>query len=195
MAVGTTYQMEKKTPKRLNPQKFALWVGMASMLMFFGAFTSAYIVKQGAGNWLEFVVPSIFYVSTAALLASSFILHMAFNAYKSGKEQVYKLGLVLSLILGFTFIIMQYLGWQQMFASGVDLKINVAGSFFYIITGSHAAHVIGGITALIVAVIHAFTLPFEVTEFRKNRFELVVHFWHFIDVLWIYLFIFLLFVK
>lgn len=180
---------------KLNPQKFALWIGMASILMFFGAFTSAYIVKQGAGNWLEYNVPIAFFISTAIILISSLTLHLSYKGYLKGDEQRYKVGLVASLVLGIGFICFQYIGWNEMFAQGVDLKVNVAGSFFYIITGFHAAHVLGGIATLVVANLHAFTLPYEIKQKRKNRFELVLHYWHFVDALWIYLFIFLIIVK
>lgn len=184
--------LNQNTNTRLNPQKFALWVGMASIVMMFGAFTSAYIVKQAAGNWLEFPIPRLFYVSTVVLVLSSITLHTSYISYKKQNEAMYKGLLVLSFVLGIAFVVCQYLGWQDLFALGVDMKANVSGSFFYLITGAHAVHILGGIAAIIVAMIHAFTLKFRYTEKRKNRFELVVHYWHFVDVLWIYLLFFLL---
>jgi len=90
---------------------------------------------------------------------------------------------------------MQYMGWQEMFAMGVDLKAHVSGSFFYLISGLHALHIMGGIAAMVVAIIHAHSLPFIITEKRKLRYRLVLHYWHFVDILWIYLFAFLIFVK
>jgi cytochrome c oxidase subunit 3 len=107
----------------------------------------------------------------------------------------YKLLLLLSLLLGVSFVILQYIGWNDLFRIGIDLKGNVSGSFFYLLSGIHALHVLGGIAALIVATIHAFTLGDKVTEVRKNRFDLVVNYWHFVDFLWIYLFVFLLISK
>lgn len=178
--------------KRIPPQKFALWVGMASMIMFFGAFTSAYIVKQSAGNWLEFPMPRIFYISTAVLILSSVVLHLSYRSYIAQQESKYKIFLVLAGVLGIVFITLQYLGWQELFGMGIDLKANVSGSFFYLISGMHVLHVLGGLSAIAIAIIHAYTLPFTYKEKRKNRFELVVQYWHFVDVLWIYLFFFLL---
>lgn len=189
----STMALEKD--KRLNPQKFALWVGMASMIMFFGAFTSAYIVKQAAGDWLEFPIPNLFYISTVLLVISSITLHLSYRGYKAQKESNYKLFLVVSFVLGWLFIILQYLGWNELFNMGVDFKANVSGSFFYLISGAHVLHVLGGLAALTVALIHAFSLKFEYKEKRKNRFELVLQYWHFVDVLWIYLFFFLLTTK
>jgi cytochrome c oxidase subunit III len=188
--------LEVSTHNRLNPQKFSLWVAMASIIMFFAAFTSAYIVKQAAGNWLEFPIPNVFYFSTATIIVSSVVLHMAFRSFKIGQNQrIHQYGLIVTLVLGIIFIVLQYIGWNQLFELGVDFKANVSGSFFYLITGAHAAHVLGGITALMIANIHAQLLPFKPTSKRVNRFEMVVHYWHFMGVLWIYLLGFLIFMK
>jgi cytochrome c oxidase subunit III len=177
--------------KRLNPQLFSLWVGMASMLMLFGAFTSAYIVKQGAGNWLQFSMPTIFFISTAVIILSSIILHIGYNAYKSRSFVKYKSCLLISTLLGLSFMVFQYMGWTQLFENGVDIKANVGGSFFYLITGAHAAHVIGGITVLFISCLYAFSLPMTFNEARRNRIEMTLHFWHFLGALWVYLFVFL----
>ncbi len=180
--------------RRIHPQVFALWMGFLSIIMMFIALTSAYIVKQAAGNWLEFVIPNSFYVSTAVILISSLTLHLSYSSFKKGKEFLYKSMLVVTLILACVFIIMQYKGWFTLFEGGVDMKGNPSGSFFYLITGLHAAHILGGIAALVVALLHAFTLPFKPTEKRRVRFSLVLQYWHFVDILWIYLFTFLLFI-
>jgi len=186
-----TIQKEKEV-LRLRPQLFALWVGMCSIVMMFGAFTSAYMVKHAAGNWLEFPIPSVFYVSTALIVASSITLHLAYIGYKRQHKLMYQGLLVATMLLGIGFVASQYAGWQALFAMGVDMKANVSGSFFYLITGTHAVHVLAGVACLVVALLHAFTLKFEYTDRRKNRFELVVHYWHFVGILWIYLLYFLL---
>jgi len=180
---------------RIHPWMFALWVSFASIIMMFGALTSAYIVQSAAGEWLEFKIPNQFFISTVILLISSITLHIAYRSFKKQKELPYKLLLIVSFVLGITFVVMQYQGWQAMFDMGVDMKANVSGSFFYLISGLHAAHILGGVAAITVAILHAFTLPFIVTEKRKLRFRLVLHYWHFVDILWIYLFAFLLLVK
>ncbi len=177
--------------KRLNPQLFSLWVGMASMLMLFAAFTSAYLVKQGAGNWLQFSMPTIFFISTFIIVGSSILLHLGFIAYKNRAFGRYKIFLLISTLLGLSFIICQYLGWQQLFKNGVDIKANVGGSFFYLITGAHAAHALGGITVLLISCLYAFSLPMTYNEARRNRIEMTLHFWHFLGALWVYLFVFL----
>lgn len=180
---------------RIHPHKFALYVSFASIIMMFGSLTSAYIVKSAAGNWLEFTLPSYFYFSTAALVLSSITLHTSYISFKNNNEKAYKSLLFISFILGMSFVSLQYYGWDALFSVGVDLKASVSGSFLYLITGLHAVHILGGLAAILTAIVHAFTLPFVVTEKRKNRFQLVIQYWHFVDILWIYLLIFLLVVK
>jgi cytochrome c oxidase subunit III len=176
---------------RLNPQLFSLWVGMASMLMLFAAFTSAYLVKQGAGNWLQFSIPPVFFISTFSIVVSSVMLHLGYIAYKNRAFGKYKSYLLVSTFLGLTFVVCQYLGWQQLFNNGVDIKANVGGSFFYLITGAHAAHAIGGITVLLISCLYAYSMPMSFNEVRRNRIEMTLHFWHFLGALWVYLFVFL----
>ena len=160
--------------------------------MMFGSLTSAYIVRQAAGNWIEFRIPDIFFASTAVMLASSVTLHASFSAFKRGHANQYRFLLLASLILGIAFVVLQYIGWTDLYSIGIALDGNPGGSFFYVISGIHAAHVIGGIFALVVAVLHAFSLTYKPTEKRRRRFQLVVHYWHFVDFLWLYLFLFLM---
>lgn len=180
---------------RIHPQIFALYIAFGSIMMMFGALTSAYIVKHASGGWLEYTLTNHFYYSTAVLLLSSVTLHTSYSSFKKQKEKPYKLFLIASLILGVAFVVLQYLGWTALFAKGVDFKANISGSFLYLITGLHALHILGGVAGIIVAIIHAFSLPFIVTEKRRIRFQLVLHYWHFVDILWIYLLTFLLLVK
>ncbi len=175
---------------RYNTNKFSLYIALGSIVMMFTAFTSAYIVRQSAGNWLEFPLPNLFYISTAIILASSLTLHLSYTFFKNAKEQLYKLLLIVSFIFGIGFVISQYYAWMELYAMGIDLKRNPSGAFVYVISGAHAAHVLGGIATFIVALIHAFALPFRVTDKRKNRFQLVLIYWHFVDFLWIYLLLF-----
>lgn len=180
---------------RIHPHKFALWISMASILMMFGAFTSAYIVRQAAGNWLEFPLPNIFFISTIVIVLSSITMQLSYNGFLKENERTYKSMLIVSFFLGLAFVVLQYYGWQELFSIGIDLNGNPSGSFLYVITGVHAAHVLGGIAALTVAMIHAFSLKFNPVYKRKIRFQLVLHYWHFLDFLWIYLLIFLIFTR
>lgn len=178
------------TRNKIHPKKFALWVACASIAMMFTAFTSAYLVRQAQGNWLEFPFPPIFYGSTVVILLSSIMLHFAYVFFKRGNALLYKSLLAAAFILGIAFLIFQYQGWQALYKAGLPLGTNPSGDFIYAISGVHAAHIVGGIAALIVAVIHAFALKYQVTPARKLRFELTLTYWHFVDFLWIYLFLF-----
>ncbi len=186
-----------KQPRRnkIHPLKFALWAACASIVMLFGAFTSAYVVRQGAGNWLEFRLPDVFFYSTIVILLSSLTLHSSYRSFLKGKKGMYKSLLAVSFILGLAFIVMQYMGWIALKDIGVELVGNPSGSFVYVISGVHAAHVLGGIAAILIALIQAFSLKFRVSEARKLRFDLTLTYWHFVDLLWVYLFLFMLFQR
>ncbi len=185
--------IEQENKQGIHPHKFALWLGIASMVMMFAALTSAYLVRRSAGNWLEFKVPDIFFVSTVVLLISSMTLHSSYLAYKKGKEVPYKGLLLVTFALGFAFLVLQYQGWLTLYAMDIQLNTNPSASFLYVIFGLHALHIIGGISALIFAMIKAFKLKFKVTEKRKVSLEMVLIFWHFLDILWIYLLLFIIF--
>ena len=181
---------ERYNQSKINPQKVALWIAIASMVMVFGAFTSAYIVRRAAGNWLEFKLPDVFFVSTAVILLSSITLHLSYTGFKAGNEKRYKLMMIATALLGLAFVILQYKGWEALNEIGATFTVNPSSSFIYVISGLHAAHVLGGIAALGVALVHAFVLPYKPTLRRRQRFELVVQYWHFVDLLWVYLIIF-----
>lgn len=176
---------------KIHPKKFALLVSCASLVMLFAALTSAYVVRKAAGNWLEFPLPSVFWFSTIILIISSFTLHFSYKSFLSGNAVVYRGLLLLSFLLGIFFIYLQYQGWNALVNIGVELGTNPSGSFLYVLSALHAAHILGGLAALFIAILHAFILPYEVTKKRKLRFEMTQIYWHFVDLLWIYLIVFL----
>lgn len=175
---------------RIHPLKLTLWVGIGSIIMMFAAFTSAFIVRRSAGNWYEFELPSLFFINTLVIMLSSVTLQLSYQGFKTGKEQQYKRLLLATFVLGIAFVVLQYKGWEQMTAMGATITVNPSSSFIYVISGLHAAHVLGGIAALTTAIIHAYYLPYKPTLRRRQRFELVLQYWHFVDILWIYLVIF-----
>jgi cytochrome c oxidase subunit III len=172
---------------KIHPWKFALMVGCGSIAMMFAAWTSAYVVRHAAGNWLEFRLPNIFFVSAAVILSSSITLHLSRANFKKKNEKAYKFFLIATLILGLSFVVLQYLGWQSMKEMGVPLTKNPSGDFIYVLTGFHAVHVLGGVGALVVAIVHAFALRFNPTPKRLLRLEMTSIYWHFVDILWLYL--------
>ncbi len=175
---------------RIHPKKFALWIACASMGMLFAAFSSAYVVRHAAGNWLEFRLPDIFWYSTGIIILSSITLQASYHFFTKENTFLYRSLLLITFLLGLGFLVSQYQGWQAMKAIGVELTTNPSGSFVYVISAMHAAHLLGGLGALLVAVIHALMLPHRVTPARKLRFELTYNFWHFLGILWIYLILF-----
>lgn len=181
---------ERRYHSKIHPQKFALWAGCASIVMLFAALTSAYIVRKAAGNWLEFKLPVQFFYNTLVIIISSITLQASYYFFKKGNAQMYRGLLVVSFLLGLLFLGMQYSGWLSMESIGVELAGNPSGSFVYVISGLHAAHLLGGIAAMIVALVHAFVLKYKVTNQRKLRFELTLTYWHFMGILWIYLLLF-----
>ncbi len=176
---------------KMHPMQLGLLIACGSILMMFAALTSAYIVRQEAGNWLEFPLPSLFYVSAGILMASSLTIQLAFLAFRRESALAYRTLLSLTAVLGLAFVIVQYQAWQVMYAAGLQLSGNPAPAFVYVLSGLHAAHILGGLVALAVALIHCFKLPVAAAPHRVVRLRLTLTYWHFMDFLWIYLLVFL----
>jgi len=185
-----TTQIESKN--KIHPYKMLLWVGLGSIVMMFAGLTSAYIVKKSQANWLEFELPKLFYISTLVILISSFTIQMAVKKAKAGELAQYRGFLSVTAILGLAFVILQVRGFQALEASNVALtgaRSNSAGSFLLVITGLHLLHLVGGVIALVVI-----SLRSAAAKSSSNQVlpvELAATYWHFVDLLWIYLFVFL----
>ncbi|MFZ1254777.1 MAG: cytochrome c oxidase subunit 3 [Saprospiraceae bacterium] len=179
-------------PSRYQALRFGLWIAMASITMMFAALTSAYLVRKPAGNWYEFKLPFQFFISTILIFLSSLVIEWAFQSFKKGNENSYKFGILASFLLGISFLGSQILAWKSLTAQGITIDLTVSGSFLYALSGIHAAHVLGGIAALMVSLLTAFLIKFEVSPMRILKFDLVRQYWHFVDILWIYLLIFLI---
>ena len=180
--------------KKIHPHKFTMWVGIGSIIMMFAGLTSAYIVKGSMAGFATVQIPQIFYYSTAVILISSFTMQWALKVFKERGMQPYRRLLTATMILGVVFIAMQLIGFSQLWNSGTKLKGSTgAGQFLYVIFGLHALHVLGGAIALIVMLIKAF---FSQTKtYGSTGVEVMATYWHFVDVLWIYLFVFFILIK
>ncbi len=179
--------------KRIHPHKFTLWVGLASIIMMFAGFTSAYIIKRNQANWVTFNLPKVFWYSTAVIIISSVTLWLAQNAFKAREMVKYRNLVVATLVLGVLFIALQIIGFRQLWASGMTLKANVSFSFLYVIVGLHALHVLGGIISLLVMFAKAFST--RIRNYDIVPVEVISTYWHFVDFLWIYLLIFLIMIR
>lgn len=186
-----TFLMEQR--KRIHPHKFTLWVGVASIVMMFAGLTSAYIVKRSQANWVTFDLPAIFWFSTVIIITSSLTLFISNQAFRQREMTKYR-GLVVStLLLGILFVVMQCIGFNQLWVKGITLQKNVSFSFLYVIVGLHALHVIGGVVALLILFAKAFSG--KVRNYNIVPLEVISTYWHFVDALWIYLLVFLLMIR
>lgn len=188
--------MEKVMSERsqkMHPHKFTLWIAIGSITMMFAGFTSAYIVKSNQAGWQPVQMPKIFFLSTVLILISSVTIFLAQKAMTAREMARYRALITTTAVLGLAFVATQILGFSQLWQQQITFKESVAGSFFYIITGVHALHVIGGIIALAVLFLRAYSAK---TKFYSTApVETAGLYWHFVDVLWIYLFVFFLLVS
>lgn len=175
----------------VNPKKFLLWLFIVSSIMAFAALTSAYLVRRAEGNWLEFSVPIIFTYSTVVLLFSSITMHMAYIFAKKDQFLWLRTSILITFALGIVFLVMQWLGWAKLVEINVHLVGNPSGSFLYILSGLHGLHIISALIVLIFALIAAF--KYEIHAKKLIQIELCCTFWHFLDLLWLYLFVFLIY--
>jgi cytochrome c oxidase subunit III len=174
----------------MNPKKFSFWLFLISVVMIFASLTSGYIVRKSEGNWVDFELPPIFWLTTAVLLLSSVTHHLAFKAAKSDDLPAAKGWMSLTFLLGLVFLITQWYSWVYLVNINVYFSgNNVAGSFLYVLTGLHALHVISAI--VFVAIITFKTFRYQVHSKNILGMELCTTYWHFLDALWIYLFAFL----
>lgn len=177
-------------PLGMNPLKFATWLFIVSIVMVFASLTSAFIVRRSEGNWLEFDLPTLFWYNTVLLLLSSSTMHYSYLQAKKDNFKELKIGIVATAILGISFLILQFYGWIALVDSKVFLVGNPAGSFVYILSGLHGAHIIAGIIFLLIV----FKMVFngEIHSKKMLWIEICTTFWHFLDGLWLYLFFFLI---
>lgn len=177
----------------IDSGKFTLWMFLVSIVMIFAALTSAYIVRRAEGNWLEFELPNLFVWSTIAILVSSATMHLSYLSIKKDNTKNTKFLLSITLILGFVFLVSQWYAWGQL----IDMKVffggssaNAAGSFMYVITGVHAFHIISGIVYLLI--IFGKTLGNKISSKNAIVLQTCGTYWHFLGILWIYLYVFLI---
>ena len=185
-------RVEKQPSETLamDPIKFILWLFLVSIIMLFASQTSAYLVRRAEGNWLEFEMPKIFWYSTGVLLMSSLAMQWAYFSAKKDMFKQLKIAISITFVLGLLFLWMQFEGWKQLVAMNVYFVGNPSGSFFYVFTGLHGFHIISGLIVLSMGLIAAFKLNVHSKNLR--RIQICTTYWHFLDLLWLYLFVFLL---
>ncbi|HYG37445.1 MAG TPA: cytochrome c oxidase subunit 3 [Cytophagales bacterium] len=183
--------IEEPTPTlSMNPHKFALWLFIITIIMIFASLTSAYIVRAADGNWVEFDLPQVLWLNTIALFASSLTMHWAYISAKRNNLGTLKLAISITLVLGAAFVIGQFFAWKDLVAMEIFFTGNPSGSFLYILTGVHGFHLITGLAFLIIVLISSF--KYKIHSKNLTKIEICATYWHFLDGLWIYLFVFLL---
>ncbi|APG65552.1 MULTISPECIES: cytochrome c oxidase subunit 3 [Tenacibaculum] len=190
-------QVDKElTVARRKSAKPMLWVSMISMVMFFAGLTSAYVISMKRDDWVTFDLPQAFYISTALIVLSSITLFISQKLLKKDNVPTSRIFLIITLILGIGFIWYQYVGFDQLKSSGLYFTgpgSTVSTSFIIGITLMHVLHLIAGVIVLLVVIYNHFKNKYNATE--TLGFELGAIFWHFVDVLWIYLFFFFYFIR
>ncbi len=179
--------------KKIHPHKFTLWVALGSIIMMFAGLTSAYVVKRDQPGWTTFFIPSAFWYSTAAIVISSLTIQMALKAFKDREMLRYRSLMSVTALLGLLFIGLQWAGFRAIWDSGINFHGSGGGQFLYIIAGLHAVHVLGGIIPLLIMVGKAYAT--KVRSYNSVPVEIMSTYWHFVDLLWLYLFIFFALVK
>lgn len=179
--------------KRIHPHKFTLWVAIGSIIMMFAGLTSAYIVKSGMANWKEIQMPQVFWYSTATIILSSITIQFAVRSFRYREMGRYRALMAATVVLGALFVALQSQGFIQLWESGIRFRGSAgAGQFLYVIFGLHALHVLGGVVALLVLFIKAFVG--SIRTYSSVPLEVASSYWHFVDLLWIYLMVFFLWI-
>lgn len=185
-AGGLPRTMQQYAPA---PASTGIWVVLAAIAMSFAALTSALVVRKGGSNdWRHFTLPSILYLNTLLLLASSISLEVARKRVASfmsaGRTGIVNPArwLYITLGLGLAFVAGQYIAWRELSAQGLYLATNPSSSFFYVFTAAHALHLIGGLGGLVRVI-----AKLNTASLRRTTLDATSRYWHFMDVLWVYL--------
>lgn len=179
---------------KANRYRIGMWVGLASVAMMFTSLSSAYIVRSASSNdFVSLPMPKILLVSTALIIGSSVTIEIARRKLKAALSGPYATWLFVTVLLGIGFVVAQVLAWRQLARQGIYLATNPHSSFFYLLTGAHAVHLFGGLLGLTFLWLRSrrqLTEPAPIAK-RRAATDAVTIYWHFMDALWIYLFLLL----
>lgn len=173
-------------PGSLRRFSTAIIIAMVSILMFFMALASAFIVLHHSSHvWVVVRFPWILWVNTAVLIGSSFMLERARARLSAGDDRGFRKLWLVTTVMGFLFVAGQLVAWRQLASQGVYIASNQASSFFYVFTGAHGVHLLGGVAALVFVLVRNFE---KAQISRSLAAEITSYYWHFMDGLWIFLF-------
>lgn len=188
-----TETLKIQEESKFNPKKFVVWLFVIAIIMFFAGLTSAYIVRKAEGNWFNFNLPIQFTYSTITIVMSSFTLWLTKKSLLNENLRKIKIFLFLTISFGLLFCIFQYLGWKNMNLQNLYFSDDANGdkisaSFIYVLSGLHVLHVLAGLIFLLVVFIKS--LSNKITINNNLSLQTCSIYWHFIGIVWIYLFIF-----
>ena len=190
----TTDEHQSRTARSY---KLLLLFAMISMTMMFAGLTSAFVVSKSRADWLkDFQLPTAFYFSTAVIIGCSVTFHLAKKAIQKNNQSATTIFLLATLALGIGFVIMQFVGFGQIVDNGyyfTGSESSITTTFLYIVTVVHLAHLGGGLISLLIIIYNHFKQKYNSTQ--TLGIELGAMYWHFLDLLWVYLFLFLYFFK
>ena len=183
--------------KNRRAKKMMLWFGIVSLIMGFAGWTSAYIVSSKRDDWIsDLELPQAFFVSTAIIILSSITYILARRAVKKSNQKQATVFLVTTLVLGITFIVLQFMGFSQMLENGYYFTgptSNIKMSYVFLLAAVHIAHVVAGLITLLVVMVQQ--LRGKYSAQKMLGMELGATFWHFLDFIWVYLIVFMYFMK
>jgi cytochrome c oxidase subunit 3 len=184
------------TNYKIHPKMFALYLSMGSMVMLFTALASALIVKKGDfKHWEPVVLPSLFLVSTLLIVVSSIFIQLANNALSKDNFSTFKVNAIITSLLSIVFVVFQYLGWGQLIDNNILLNGNPSGSYIYVISGFHGFHYVIGIFILLLILVLTYSKSdYKNTSNAKLHFSMLTQYWHFIGLVWVFIYLFFKFV-
>jgi cytochrome c oxidase subunit 3 len=188
---------ERKTQEKAERNLVRL--GVFAIVMLFGGLTSAYVVRHDGGAWFSINLPMEFWISSAVILLSSVTLIVSQSAYSKDNKGLGNAMMGATLLLGVLFTVFQWLGWKELVRNGIFLSPSdgqgalISGSFIYVLSGIHLLHLFGGLIALFITLIKGFMGKYSSANIHGVKLASI--YWHFLDALWIYLFLFLTLFK
>ena len=192
--IMTTEEQKSRTARSY---KLILLFAMVSMTMMFAGLTSAFVVSKSRTDWLkDFQLPPAFYYSTLAIIACSVTFHLAKIAIKKNNQRKTTIFLLTTLVLGILFVILQFVGFGQIVENGYYFTgsgSSITTTFLYVVTVVHLIHLAGGVISLLIIIYNHFKQKYNSSQ--TLGIELGAMYWHFLDLLWVYLFLFLYFFK
>ena len=170
--------------------RLGLWLLLTGVTMLFAGLSSAYIVLRGVPSWQNVAVPSVLWLNTFVLLASSVTMEGTRRRIREGRLEATRTWITLTVVLGLAFLVGQIVAWRELVAAGIYLPSTLHSSFLYVLTGTHAVHLVGGIGGLIY--VWRETLRHRYTRSDHEPIVLCATYWHFMDGLWVYLLLLLI---